>query len=1402
MRALAHLARGRGARHNRAVPFARIPAGSPLETESPWSRLLARLLLCAALLAASGVAGAIELTPEESAWLAAHPVLRLGIDPDYAPIEFVDEQREYQGLVADYAAAIAAALGVRIEPQLGLNWRESYARGLRGEIDLFGSVGRTEERDRTFLFTEPYAEISSVIVVRTSERGVLDAADLEHRAVALVEGYADSRLLLDQFPSMKVQFEPSNLSALEAVASGRADATVAPLPIAAYLIQKHGLANLKIAGSNPVRATQLHFMVPRDRPLLRDMVGRALADMTSEQHREIQTRWFNVKYETGLDPRTVWMQVLSGIGVALVLFLAIGGWALSMRREVRRRREAEAEAQGNALTLAESRAQLEQANRRLHEITASIVGAVFQCQLDQEDQLRLEFVSGRLLDQFGLRPEQLVGPLRGPGFLLIEEADREAIYASLLAALRTQDPWEHEFRVNLPDGRRLWLHGASVPRRDSDGRVVASGYLTDITDRRAMEDALEQVRADLTRALSTAALQFRAVLEHSPAAIWARDLTGTYQFANESFRRMFDLPPGELAGRIATELLPAPVVSSFDHYDRQVMETRRSASFVEAIQRPGGARHLLMVKFPLIDENNRVIAIGGTGIDITEQIRLQEELRRLNATLEQRVENRTRELRETLDELARAREAAESASRAKGEFLANMSHEIRTPMNAILGLSHLALKTDLSPRQRDYLAKISGAGQSLLGLINDILDFSKIEAGKLVVERIEFDLDTVLDNLATVVGVKAHEKGLEFSIDRPPDPPALIGDPLRIGQVLVNLTNNAVKFTERGEVAVRVELDLREDGSCELMARVRDTGIGLSGEQQMRLFRSFEQADASITRKHGGTGLGLAISKQLIELMGGQIGVRSETGQGSVFWFKVVLGRSGARRGARAQPALMSGLRALVVDDNPTARDIVSRYLGSFGIQHEEAPDAPSALAAIASANPPFGLVLLDWKMPGMDGLACAREIRRRHPQPGSGPRIIMLSAYAREELLGQFDGKLFDSFLLKPVNPSLLYEAVLSAFGESEGLPLAGPGRAETKAARGLQGLSVLLVEDHPINQQIARELLETAGMRVSIAGDGAEALRAIDQSRFDVVLMDMQMPVMDGLEATRRLRADPRHVRLPVIAMTANAMQHDREACLAAGMNEHVAKPIDVVELFSAIRRWSGRPSVPHDDDDESDEPTLVMRQLPVNPANLPGIDALDALAGLRRTQGDLARYRRLLEMFVRTEADVVQRIEVALKNGDRATACRHAHSLKGVAATIGADELAAVATTAEDYLRQGGDPDPALEQLDATVAALLVPLRDWLEAHAPGTILPAGASEAGTGPSEPVRRLIDALRRQLDEDDTAARDTLDALDGALAGHPARLRLQPLSHAMSEFDFPAAKSALPALVEALVQG
>ena len=1334
-------------------------------------------------------AAEFTITEQERAWLQQHPVLRLGVDPDYAPIEFVTEDRLYRGLVADYVDTVAGMLGVRIEPQLGLNWRESYARGLRGEMDLFGSVGHTEDRDGLFLFTGPYAEISSVIVVRTSQSGIFSDEDLADRTVALVEGYADSQMLLTQLPQLKVLFQPSNLAALESVASGAADAAVAPLPIAAYLIQKHGLANLKIAGSNPVRRAKLHFMVPRDHVILRDLLSRALISITPEQHRQIQTRWFNVKYETGLNPREVKIKAAAAVGAALSIIAALGYWALLMRREVVRRRQAETESRVIAQRLTESRAQLEGANQRLRELTDSIAGAVFEFRFDGSGPPRLEYISGRLLQDLDVDPAQLVGHLTQPGFERVAREDRTALRESLESRLRTLERWEYEFRVDTLSGQRRWLRAESVPRRLPDGAVVASGYLSDVTERKAIEDALEHMRADLARALSTTSLQLRGVLDHSPAAIWARDLKGGYAFANESFRRMFDLPSGELEGRTAEELFPVALTEAFRANDRVVLETRRSANFVEVLQRPGGARHVLMIKFPLID-NGEVIAIGGMGLDITEQMRLAEELRRLNATLEQRVENRTRELRETLSELASAREAAEAASRAKGDFLANMSHEIRTPMNAIIGLSHLALKTDLSARQRDYLHKINGAGQSLLGLINDILDLSKIEAGKLSVERIDFDLDSVLDNVVTVVAGKAQEKGLEFVVDRPPGSPHLMGDPLRLGQVLINLANNAVKFTAAGDVEVRVRLEPQDDASCLLRAHVRDTGIGLNVEQQTRLFRSFEQADSSITRKHGGTGLGLAISKQLVELMGGEIGVDSEPGSGSTFWFTVVLGRAAERPHRRALAlSKISDLHVLVVDDNPSARHIVARYLESFGIAHTEAADGESALALLNDVDANYGLVLLDWKMPGMDGLACARAIRTRFAR-GGGPRIVMVSAHAREDLLGQLDGRLFDNFLFKPVHPSQLFDAILGTVGEQALTPLAGPVRAEAEAARGLRDLSVLLVEDHPVNQQIARELLENAGIRVDIAGDGEQALRKIEGKRYDLVLMDMQMPVLDGLEATRRLRADPRFATLPVLAMTANAMQHDRDRCLAAGMNDHVAKPIDVVQLFSAIRRWSGRDALPADDE----EATLVMRPQPVDPASLPAIEALDAITGLRRTQGDLARYRRLLEMFVRTEADIAQRVDAALKLDDRVTACRHAHSLKGVAATIGADELAAVAATIEEYLRQGGDPDPALDQLESTVSTLMVPLREWLDMH------PVGASLAPTTDAERLQRLLDTLARQLDEDDTAASDTLDAIDHTLSGHPARLRLAGLRHAIGEFDFEAAKSALPPLAQAIV--
>ncbi len=662
--------------------------------------------------------------------------------------------------------------------------------------------------------------------------------------------------------------------------------------------------------------------------------------------------------------------------------------------------------------------------------------------------------------------------------------------------------------------------------------------------------------------------------------------------------------------------------------------------------------------------------------------------REVAENLEQRVLERT-------EELARAQHAAEAATRAKSEFLANMSHEIRTPMNAILGMSYLALQTGLDARQRNYVDKVHRAAESLLGIINDILDFSKIEAGRLEIEEIPFRLGDVLDQLATLVGMRAEEKGLELLFALPPGlPTALVGDPSRLGQILLNLSNNAIKFTERGEVTVAVAETARDDRRVTLRFEVRDTGIGLAPEARARLFQPFTQADAATSRRYGGTGLGLAICRHLVERMGGEIGVDSETGRGSCFHFSVPFGLQ-PEAAPPPQDAELQGMRVLVVDDHPAARELLRTLATAFGLQAETAADGAAALQQVARADAedrPFRLLLLDWHMPGLDGIGCLERLAQaagRH----APPTVLMVTAFSRDDAERQLDerGLRVAGLLPKPVTPSGLLDACAHALGR----PRAGPSRNEQRQellqARqaGLAGARILLVEDNPINQELARDLLNRAGIVVNIAGDGREALAILERERFDAVLMDCQMPVMDGYEATRALRQRPELKDLPVIAMTANAMAGDREKVLQAGMNDHVAKPIRVDDLFATLARW-------------------------VHPAPpVPGPEApppLDVRAGLAALMGDEALYRRLLAMFRQRESDFVARFRAACAQGDGDAAMRCAHDLKSVAGSLGMPALQRAAAALEAASRQRREA-AALEPLLQDVRRELVLVLDSL-------------------------------------------------------------------------------------------
>ena len=550
------------------------------------------------------------------------------------------------------------------------------------------------------------------------------------------------------------------------------------------------------------------------------------------------------------------------------------------------------------------------------------------------------------------------------------------------------------------------------------------------------------------------------------------------------------------------------------------------------------------------DEQGKALYMYGAAQDVTEQ-KLSEEA------------------------VLKAKEIAEEATRAKSDFLANMSHEIRTPMNAIIGMSYLALQTDLDQIQRNYIEKVNRSAEALLGIINDILDFSKIEAGKLNIETIPFRLEDVFDSLANVVGLRAEQKGVELMFDLSPElPTALVGDPLRLGQILVNLGNNAVKFTSEGEVVISVNAVEQNDEQVKLLFSVRDTGIGMSREQQVKLFQSFGQADSSTTRKFGGTGLGLAICKRLTELMGGEIWSESDEGVGSTFSFTLSFTKQQGEVTKRRELSNgIRGLRVLVVDDNESARQILSNMLMAMRFRVDVAESGEQALQQMEQIadDEPYRLMLMDWKMPGMDGVATAKAIKNSVSLKNV-PTVIMVTAYGREEARQSAKGVGIEQFLTKPVTPSTLFNSIMTALGRDEQYERHRPDPASTEDSdiAKLKGARILLVEDNEINLELAKELLSANGMIVEAARDGKEALEMLAKNTFDGVLMDCQMPVMDGYEATKQIRQSARFKDLPILAMTANAMEGDKEKVIEIGMNDHIAKPIDIDEIFHIMAKW----------------------------------------------------------------------------------------------------------------------------------------------------------------------------------------------------------------------------------------
>jgi len=826
--------------------------------------------------------------------------------------------------------------------------------------------------------------------------------------------------------------------------------------------------------------------------------------------------------------------------------------------------------------------------------------------------------------------------------------------------------------------------------------------------------------------------------------VYARNTRGELTYISDAATRLFGMPMAEVMSRVQAKLGPTP----------RAAESERNYA-IEVNDAEGRPRHIELSEVRAYGPDGDIEGFDGIARDMTPQKVVEEELRQ-------------------------AKNHAESADRAKSQFLANMSHEIRTPLNAILGMTALAAKQDPTPKISEYLGKIGSSARLLAELIEDILDLSRIETGRIEISRIDFDLDDMLAELSDVVGVRAGQKNLEILFNTMVDVPRrLRGDPVRLKQVLLNLLNNALKFTTAGEIVVEIApVELRRD-RAEVRFSVRDTGIGIAPEHQATLFEPFTQVDATMTRRFGGMGLGLAISRRLVRMMGGELQVESEVGLGSTFSFTAQFDLPRGATGTRRLADEFRDLPVLVADDNASARTVLTNMLRSLSCQVTAVDSGEAAVSEATRAareGSPYRLAILDWKMPGLDGAAAAAKLSAQAPLP-----VILVTAYEREYADRQAEAKGIDAVLHKPVSPSMLHDAVLNVLTPA-------PRRVKTgevpNPVRFMPGKRVLLVEDNEINREVARELLTAAGLHVTEAHNGYQAMEQLSSQSFDAVLMDVQMPELDGVETVKAIRAaSGRFGNLPVIAMTAHAMLGDRERFLDAGMSDYIAKPIEEKELIAVLRKWIG-----------ATEPITAKQKLPTTTP--PKTDPTEVLPGLlvgdgvRRTNGNMQLYKRLLAEFRREMDEVLPHLRSLIEGNVTSEAMDVLHTVKGSSATLGARRVAEIAAALESRLRKG--EAITADELAEAVAEVRGSIDKFLDERSADVSSAEGGRDVRT-PLE-ILPITKQLGEHLRQNNLAAMSCFEELKSA-AGARFREPMQKLEQSLDRLDFDSARVHLESI-------
>ncbi|MCG7874540.1 MAG: transporter substrate-binding domain-containing protein [Candidatus Thiodiazotropha lotti] len=1376
----------------------------------------------------------LDLTTEETAWLETHPIVDIGVDGSWPPIDFMLDD-EHRGIAADYLSLISERLGIEFRIHPGPTFKEMLQKVREGELPLAASVVKNEQRERDLYFTEPFFQTHKAIVTRSSRQGLSDIESLRDKVVAVEDGFSTMRQLQELHPEINLLPVLNTQEALQAVSWKKADAYIGTRAVAQWVIQDQQLVNLHFSGDAGIGSSYQRFAINRDvslKPLVSTM-NKALRSITDTERQEILDRWISIpkspladkkllkltveqrewlkqigKLRVGID--TAWdpIEFVDENGVYQGLssdYVSYFSRVLNLQTEVKKDltwQEVMDAARNHQLDLLpalvdtpERREFLNFTQPYLDFPFVIFVGDKQPFVNGLEDFIgrKIGVVKGYVAEEYlkqdypGIELILVPSALDGLKRLALSEIDgyvgnltvgSHLIRKNGLTNIKVGAPTPYHYQLSV-GVRKDWP--ILVEILDQAIRSMTEKQKNEIQQR--WMSIRYDVTVDYTTVWRVIGVALSVVLVF---VIWLLRLRRKHQLAKQNEAQL----------NLIINTVPVAIVVSDTKgvirisNEQSLLEIEAGDSSIIGMNMagfyadPADRERVLTALKTKREVRNMRIGIRTLKGNLIEgllsaiPIRMQDEMMHLGVLV-----NLTERIR-VEKEIKKAMNLQRQANRFKSDFLANMSHEIRTPMNAIIGMTHLALDTDLTEKQFDYLSKIKLSSINLLGILNDILDFSKIEAGKLQIEQSEFRLDSILQNLSSLISIKAEQKGLEFIFKQDLSiPQKLIGDPLRIGQVLINLAQNAIKFTAEGEILLSVELEEQSDSDIRVRFSVKDSGIGIEPEKVERLFEAFVQADASTTRRHGGTGLGLSISNNLVRLMAGEISVKSTPGQGSEFSFAIPL------KVARKQKAsefvfkdFMRGMKVLVVEDNDTTREVITKTLESFSFSVTAVSSAKEAYAALQAMND-IRLLIMDWRMPEIDGVQAVEHIRKDLDASHSIP-IIMITAYDHQDLLMHTDRLGVESVLIKPISPSTLFDTISEVlFGQTKQTQ-----KRDIKSRR-FKG-QVLLVEDNVINQQVAQELLEKLGLLVVIVSSGEEALKKIKEVNFDLVFMDLQMPGLDGLETTRRVRNELKNTYVRIIAMTAHAMRGDRERCLAAGMDDYLSKPIDPDRLSSTLLAW-----LPIDDRPLSDiQPVLGQ----VHAYDLPEtVEGIDLKWGTNRVGGNQRLYVKLLLEFQQRYQDSAIQVSDLLRSNERDTLKRLLHTLQGVSGSIGANRLQEATRTLLDAILDPSDEHQItnlIETFEKQVSIVFDSIQ-ILQNKIDEAQIRDGAIEGAS--TEDVQQLLERTDTALKQGDVTSSGLLEKLTPMVLAQDSSLTdsVNELKTHVDNYDFDKAVTTLLAI-------